>query len=287
MASEGVRIEHVGGVELVTLDDASTRNALSSEMAWELMAELDRFDADPDARVLVITGAGPSFCSGANVRRFARDNEERDAGEQGGGTDAPMTWEEIGPWVADSSDADASEAGVVSGVPLRVSSVRKPTIAAVNGYAIGVGMGIALSCDIRIASDRAEFAEAFTRMGLVPGDGSCWQLPRLIGLSNTLLLQYTGDRIDAAEAHRLNLVSRVYPDEEMMAAAMELAERLAAGATYAMSLTKYLVQQSLGMGFEESLRLAQRVQDLARRSEDHAEAAQAFVAKRKPAFKGR
>ena len=198
-----------------------------------------------------------------------------------------MTWEEIGPWVADSSDADASEAGVVSGVPLRVSSVRKPTIAAVNGYAIGVGMGIALSCDIRIASDRAEFAEAFTRMGLVPGDGSCWQLPRLIGLSNTLLLQYTGDRIDAAEAHRLNLVSRVYPDDEMMAAAMELAERLAAGATYAMSLTKYLVQQSLGMGFEESLRLAQRVQDLARRSEDHAEAAQAFLAKRKPAFKGR
>ena len=287
MASGRVRIEHVGRVELVTLDDASTRNALSSEMAWELMAELDRFDADPDARVLVITGAGPSFCSGANVRRFARDNEERDAGERGAGTNEPMTWEEIGPWVADSSDADASEAGVVSGVPLRVSSVRKPTIAAVNGYAIGVGLGIALSCDIRIASDRAEFAEAFTRMGLVPGDGSCWQLPRLIGLSNTLLLQYTGDRIDAAEARRLNLVSRVHADEEMMAAAMELAERLAAGATYAMSLTKYLVQQSLSMGFEESLRLAQRVQDLARRSEDHAEAAQAFVAKRKPAFKGR
>ena len=287
MEPGSVRIEHVGRVEVVTLDDPPTRNALSSAMASELMAELDRFDADPDARVLVITGAGPSFCSGANVRRFARDNEERDAGERSGGANAPMTWEEIGPWVAESGNVDASEAGVVSGVPLRVSSVRKPTIAAVNGYAIGVGMGIALSCDIRIASDRAEFAEAFTRMGLVPGDGSCWQLPRLIGLSNTLLLQYTGDRIDAAEGRRLNLVSRVYPDGEMMSATMELAERLAAGATYAMSLTKYLVQQSLGMGFEESLRLAQRVQDLARRSEDHAEAAQAFLAKRKPAFKGR
>ena len=101
------------------------------------------------------------------------------------------------------------------------------------------------------------------------------------------MLQYTGDRIDAAEAHRINLVSRVYPHDEMMGEAMGLAERLSSGATYAMSLTKYLVQRSMSMELDESLRLAQGVQQLARRSEDHNEAVKAFLAKRKPEFKGR
>jgi enoyl-CoA hydratase/carnithine racemase len=282
MASGHVRIERIGGVELVTLGDAASRNALSLEMAAELIQELDRFDADPSARALVLTGADPSFCSGANVRRFDSDNKQR-----GSAIRDPLTWDEIDTYLAGRQDGGETDAGSVSDVPVRISRVRKPTIAAVNGYAIGLGMGLALSCDIRIASDRAEFAEAFSRMGLVPGDGSCWQLPKLIGLSNTLMLQYTGDRIDAAEAHRINLVSRVYPHDEMMGEAMGLAERLSSGATYAMSLTKYLVQRSMSMELDESLRLAQGVQQLARRSEDHNEAVKAFLAKRKPEFKGR
>ena len=89
--------------------------------------------------------------------------------------------------------------------------LQKPSIAAVNGHAMGVGMGVALGCDIRIASEKAVFSEAFVRMGLIPGDGSSWQLPRLIGLSNTLLLQYTGDRVDGSEAYRMGLVSKVCP----------------------------------------------------------------------------
>ena len=185
-------------------------------------------------------------------------------------------------------ESQGDQAGFsVSDVPLRVHQVQKPTIAAVNGHAIGVGLGLALSCDIRIASDDAEFAEAFVRMGLVPGDGSCWQLPRMIGLSNTFFMQYTGDRIDAAEALRVNLASKVYPHDEMMDAAMELARRLAAGATYSMSLTKYLVHKSMSMELEDSLRLAQTAQEQARRSEDHQEAVRAFLGKRKASFKGR
>jgi enoyl-CoA hydratase/carnithine racemase len=267
MAPSNIVTERTNGVTLITLDDPPTRNALSPDMGIALYEEFDRFEADSAARVLVLTGADPAFCSGANVRRFNEAIEERATGTGGAEEDTGF--------------------GSVSNIPLRVNQIAKPTIAAVNGYAIGVGLGLALSCDIRLASDKAEFAEAFVRMGLVPGDGSTWQLPRLIGLSNTYLLQYTGDRIDAAEALRMNLVSKVFPHDAMMNATMELAERLAHGATYAMSLTKELVQRSMGLGLEESLRLAQAAQDQARGSHDHKEAVQAFLEKRKPEFEGR
>jgi enoyl-CoA hydratase/carnithine racemase len=253
-------------------------------MATAMYQELDRFERDPDGRVLVLTGADPSFCSGANVRKF--DQTLAELKKERGATRLP--WAAMEARMG-SHDVDAGEAGFgsVSDVPLRIWDVQKPTIAAVNGYAIGVGLGLALSCDIRVASDKAEFSEAFARMGLVPGDGSCWQLPRLIGLSNTFLMQYTGDRLNADEALRMNLVSKVYAHAEMLAKAMELAERLAAGATFSMSLTKYLVHKSMGLDLKESLRLAQTAQEQARRSEDHREAVSAFLEKRKPDFKGR
>ena len=171
--------------------------------------------------------------------------------------------------------------------PLRIHNLQKPSIAAVNGYAMGVGMGISLACDIRLASENAIFSEAFVLRGLIPGDGSCWQLPRLIGLSNTLLIQYTGDRIDGTEAHRLGLASKLYPHDELMPAAMELAVRLANGPTQAMSLIKYLVRKSMDISLEESLEMGHAAQDIARSTDDHKEAVRAFVEKRKPAFKGR
>ena len=279
-----LKIEHQGGVVLMTLDDPESRNALSPGMAAAMYEEFDRFERDPEGRVLVLTGADPSFCSGANVRRFDQTLNELE--KQRG--DEQLPWGTMEARMG-SHDIDAGEAGFgsVSDVPLRIYEIQKPTIAAINGFAIGVGLGLALSCDIRIASEKAEMAEAFVRMGLVPGDGSCWQLPRLIGLSNTFLMQYTGDRLSADEALRMNLVSKVYPHEEMLGKAMDLAERMATGATFSMSLTKYLVHKSMGMDLKESLRLAQTAQEQARRSEDHREAVSAFLEKRKPDFKGR
>jgi len=279
-----LKIDRQGGVVLMTLDDPATRNALSPDMAKAMYEEFDRFERDPEGKVLVLTGADPSFCSGANVRKFDQTLSEIE--KQRG--DDRLPWGTMEARMG-SHDIDAGEAGFgsVSDVPLRIWDVQKPTIAAVNGYAIGVGLGLALSCDIRIASDRAEFAEAFVRMGLVPGDGSCWQLPKLIGLSNTFLMQYTGDRLTAEEALRMNLVSRVHPHDEMLGKTMDLAERLASGATFSMSLTKYLVHKSTGLDLKESLRLAQTAQEQARRSDDHREAVKAFLEKRKPSFKGR
>ncbi|MCH9038139.1 MAG: enoyl-CoA hydratase/isomerase family protein [Chloroflexi bacterium] len=272
-----------GGVLIVTLDDQPTRNAIGDEMAGELNQELERLEAEADLRALVLTGRDPAFCSGANVKRMNEANEAR------GDTSVP---EGVTPWdnLQQQWDTMASGESYMDGVrfvPLRLHNLQKPSIAAVNGYAMGLGMGIALSCDIRIASETARFSETFIRRGLIPADGSCWQLPRMIGLSNTFLLQYTGDAIEAREAYRLGMVSKVVPHSELMAATMELATRLANGPTYSMALTKKLIQESLFKNLEESLLLAGPAQNIARSTSDHKEGVRAFVEKRQPVYKGR
>ena len=132
-------------------------------------------------------------------------------------------------------------------------------------------MGIALSCDIRLASENAIFSEMFVRRGLIPADGSCWQLPRMIGLGNTLLLQYTGETIKSERAEKLGIVNKIIPHENLMEETLELASVIGNGATYSMSLIKRLVHKSLHVDFEKSLSLEGPAQDLARQSYDHKE----------------
>ena len=243
MAYEFIKTENRGGVLVLTMHDPPTRNALGPEMAAEVRAELDRFEDDPECRVLLMTGTEPSFCSGANVRNFNRSIEEAEAA----GTERePLPWGKMESRLSNRDDR-VEYAGGAPLVPLRIHKLQKPSIAAVNGHAMGVGMGVALACDIRIAAEGAIFSEAFSRMGLIPGDGSCWQLPRLIGMSNTLLLQYTGDRIDGNEAYRLGIASNVVPDDQLMESAMDLATRLAKGPTQSHALIKYLVHRSMDM----------------------------------------
>lgn len=279
MAYEFIEVEQKEGVLIITMNEPRTRNALSSRMADEIYRELDRFEADPEGRVLVLTGKDPAFCSGANVRGFDREIQTTEVA-------APPVikpWERIDPRTGPS----ANDITGLRFVPLRLHKLQKPSIAAVNGYAYGIGSGLALSCDIRIASENARFSEAFIRNGLIPADGSCWQLPRLIGLSNTLLLQYTGDPVTAQEALQMGLCSKVVPHDELMETTMELAHRLASGPTFSMSLIKYLVMESLSLNLEESMKLAGPAQDLARGTEDHKEGVRAFIEKRAPRFKGR
>ena len=283
MEYEFIKTESRDGVFILTMHDPATRNALGSEMAREITEALDRFEDDPEDRVLLLTGTEPSFCSGANVRGFNQRIEEREEGAAGGGPPPPLPW---GKMETRFARRRSSEEGAAF-VPLRLHQLQKPSIAAVNGHAMGVGMGVALACDIRIAAEKAQFSEAFVRMGLIPGDGSSWQLPRLIGLSNTLLLQYTGDRIDGNEAFRMGIVSKVVPDDAIMEASMELAARLAQGPTQSLSLIKYLVHKSLETNLRESLELSHVAQEQARQTEDHKEAVRAFLEKRRPEFKGR
>ncbi len=287
MQKKFIRSDVDNGVLTVTMHDPKTHNAIGLEMMEELEHELDRLESDKGLRVLVLTGTDPSFCSGANVKRM---DEEREVSAK-----SPLP-KDRSPWDVLQEEWDIQAArgmraqDEIEGVryfPLRLHNLQKPSIAAVNGSAIGLGMGIALSCDIRFASEKARFSEMFVRRGLVPADGSCWQLPRMIGISNTLMLQYTGDVIDAIEAEKLGIVNDVVSHEDLMEFSMEFAYRIAAGATYSMALIKKLVHQSLNTDLADSLRLAGPAQDLARRSEDHKEGIISFIEKRPPLFKGR
>ena len=280
--------QDTGGVLLIAMDDPPTRNAIGDEMAGEINQELDRLERSSDLRALVLTGRDPSFCSGANVKRM--DDANRERGESSPLPADRTAWDALdAAWAAlgePSQDAAADIDGVRF-VPLRLHELQKPSIAAVNGYAMGLGMGIALSCDIRIASENARMSETFIRRGLIPADGSCWQLPRMIGLGETMLLQYTGAVLDAQECLRLGIVNRVVEHGELMERTLDLARQIADGPTYSMALIKKLVQRSLQVGFAESLRLAGPAQTLARRTEDHKEGVRAFVEKRTPRYVGR
>ena len=281
MSDEFVKTEVSEGVLVLTLHDPATRNAINPEMAREFFEAIERFEDDPELRVLLLTGTEPSFCSGANVRGFSQSIEAREKREE---AQDSRPWGTMEAQYAKKFDPESSRAPEMV---LRVQELQKPTIAAVNGHAIGAGMGLALACDIRIAAEKATFSEAFVRMGLIPADGSCWNLPRLIGVSNTLLLQYTGDRVEGQEALGLGLVSKVVSDDQLLASALELACRIAQGATRSQSLTKYLVRRATDQSFREHLQLAHVAQDQSRTTEDHREAVQAFLEKRPPAFRGR
>ena len=287
MAYQFIDTQELGGVLLITMDDPPTRNAIGDEMANEINQELDRLEASPDLRAVVLTGRDPSFCSGANVKRMDDANRAREDSS----LPSDMTpWQVLGGEWDKLGDADPSGSEEIDGVrfvPLRLHRLQKPSIAAVNGYAMGLGMGIALSCDIRMASENARMSETFIRRGLIPADGSCWQLPRMIGLTNTMLLQYTGKVLDAEECLRLGIVNEVVEHGDLMETTLDLARRIADGPTYSMALIKRLVQESLHVDFAESLRLAGPAQSIARRTEDHKEGVRAFVEKRQPSYKGR
>lgn len=283
MASQFVRTEKQDGVFVITMVDEKTRNALGLEMTAQLIEALDTFESSPELRVLVLTGQDPAFCSGANVREF--QDQIGQPGESPRNFPA-MPWEDMNPEYSLKNPKDQDKNSGDQFIPWRLWQIQKPTIAAVNGFAYGIGSGISLSCDIRYASENATFSESFVRMGLIPADGSCWQLPRLIGLSNTFLVQYTGDRLTADEALRLGLISKLLPHSELIPAVMALATRLANGPTYSMGLIKYLVHQGLTSDLKTNLASARTAMTLARQTEDHREGVQAFIEKRTPKFLG-
>jgi enoyl-CoA hydratase/carnithine racemase len=272
------------GVLVLTINDPATRNALDEVLLSELVSEVKRFSADQDLKVLLITGAGTAFSSGADVRGFAAriEESERDGGSEADAGRAP--WKLLDPFYTLRQDPDSYTGPEI--VTL-LWNLQKPSIAAVNGPAYGLGCGIALFCDFRIAGESARFSEAFIRNGLVTGDGSAWLLPRLIGISNTLLMQYTGEPVPAQEAYRIGLVNEVTSDAELMKRSLELASRLAQGPVFAMGLIKQIVQQGYHQGLHDALVLGAHAQALARNTFDHKEGVRAFIEKRPPRFQGR
>jgi 2-(1,2-epoxy-1,2-dihydrophenyl)acetyl-CoA isomerase len=267
-----------GAVLLVTLNDPATRNSLSAPLARDLMEQFDRFEADPALKVMVLTGTGPVFCSGFNVGEFAADLHDVSQHPR-----VARPWEQLDPRLAGNAPGHRESTGNWE-VLLKLMSSQKPTIAAVNGAAAGLGLGMALCCDIRVASEKASFIASFVRMGIPAGDASAWTLPRLIGTGNAMLMQLTGEPVPAAEAYRMGLVQRLHSPEELVESAMALAAKIASGSGYAHALTKALSRKAQVESFSEHFWEAQRAFTLAQTAGDHEEGVRAFLEKREPHF---
>jgi len=249
-----------GPVRTLIIDNPGRRNAVTRG-GWKRLAELlEQFEAST-SRVLVITGGGGDFCSGA------------DLGGDIGGLDSPLT--RYG-WMQDVAVAART-----------LHRLPKPTVAAVDGVAVGAGMNLALGCDVVVASDRARFSEVFVRRGLTLDFGGTWLLPRLVGPGRAKEIALTGRMVSADEALGMGLVARVVPAPELAAAAAAVAASLAAGAPAAQRFIKAGIDASLGMSFEEALEYESQAQAICLGTEDVVEGITAFLEKRNPDFKGR
>lgn len=260
--------ETSNGVATITLNRPERMNAFTPTMIREWAHALEAARVDPDVRAVIVTGAGRGFCAGADLRG---GSELTAAG------DGPPSAADRRNWLRDG----------VHHVPRQVALLDKPYLCAVNGPAVGAGMDMCSMADIRIASEQARFAMSYVKVGLVPGDGGCYYLPRIVGLAKALELIWTGDFIDAQEALRIGYVSRVVPHDDLMPAARELAERLARGPAVAVQLAKRLVYRGLTSDVYEALEAAGQAMAIVQSTEDAREGPRAFAEKREPQFKGR
>ena len=257
--TDGLRVEVDGRVATLTLDRPSALNALTVPVKVALRETLEALARDRAVRAVILTGAGRAFCAGQDLA----ERDEPDA--------APL-------------EVEVRER--YNPIIRAIRSMGQPVIAAVNGVAAGAGASIAFACDIRIAAEEARFALAFGRIGLVPDSGATWFLPRLVGPAKAAELALIGDPVDAGEALRLGLVSRVVPSDRLLTEAHGLAERLADGAPLALALTKEALQRAATIDLDEALEGEAKLQGIAGASSDHAEGLAAFREKRPPRFTG-
>jgi enoyl-CoA hydratase len=258
----------VPGVRLVQLNRPASLNALSSELIESLHRAIDDIAADPDCRVVVLTGAGRGFCAGVDLAEFTFDGEYE-------GWSSPQTRMRI-------------QQRIATLVP-KLRALRQPVIAAVNGPAAGGGLALALAADLRIAATSARFNVAFVRIGLSGCDiGVSWLLPRLIGASRAFELMLTGRLIDAGEADSLGLVTQVVPDDELLDKALATAELIARNSPMGVWMTKEVMWSQLEIGsLTAGIDLENRTQVALTYTADQVEAATAFRERRPPIFRNR
>ena len=254
-----------GGVLTLTMNQPETRNALTGNTAvQELVDACAAITRDAGIRCVILTGAGPVFSSGGNVKDMRRFFEQ-----------------DISPELIREEYRNG-----IQRIPRALYNLDVPVIAAVNGAAIGAGLDLACMCDIRIASDSATFAESFVKVGIVPGDGGAWLLPRVVGMSKASEMAFTGEAINAAEALACGLVSRVVAPEALLVEAQKLAAKIAANPGGVLRMTKRLLREGQRSTLESLLELSAGYQAIAHKTPDHQEAVMAFLQKRKPVFAG-
>lgn len=260
-----VIVEKDGGVLVLTFNRPERLNALNWRILKEATEVLDQAGSDDSVKVVVITGGGRGFCSGADLAPPM----------EGDDPEPPMDRRlKLTPFRG------------FGRLALTIRNCPKPVIAAVNGHAVGAGFTMALAADIRIASENAKFSSIFVRRGLMPDSGITYFLPRLIGTGKALELMYSGDIIDAAQAEKMDIVNRVVPHDELMPAAMGLAKKIAQGASMPIEMTKQAVYHGQTTDLETQLAFEAWAQELCHVSHDYKEGKTAFLERRDPAFRG-
>lgn len=265
--TEPLLIERDGHIVTWTLNDPDARNPVSDDAVIEAIeAAVAAVNRDDTVRVAILTGAGSAFSSGGNVKHM------RDKEGMFGGT---------------PSEQRQGYRHGIQRIPRALYHCEIPTIAAVNGPAIGAGCDVTMMCDLRVASTRAVFAESFVKVGLIPGDGGAWLLPRIVGMARATEMAFTGEAIDAQTALAWGMVSSVVEPDELLPAARALAGRIAANPPQALRMTKKLLREGQHQSLDALLELSAAMQTIAHSTADHHEAVAAMLDKRPPEFTGR
>ncbi len=256
--------EKKNGVGIITLNRPDKLNAFSDELTFQLQDALKEMEKDKDVRAIILTAAGRGFCAGQDLqsRSIAQEMGER-------------------PSLGDSIRRRYNP------IVIKLRRIEKPIIAAVNGVAAGAGASIAFACDFRIVTDKVNFIQSFTKVGLIPDSGATFILTRLVGLTKAFELMLSADKLSAQEALELGIINKIVAEDDLMKEAMALAEKLAMGPTKAFGLTKRAVNRAVFDDLEEMLEYEASLQEIAGRSDDFAEGVAAFVAKRAPQYTGK
>ncbi|ODU07651.1 MAG: enoyl-CoA hydratase [Pseudonocardia sp. SCN 72-86] len=249
------------GIGRILLNRPERKNAFTLDMIDSWVEALVSARTDPGVRVVLVTGAGGAFCSGMDLGGMRSDRS--------------------------ALDTKTVLMDRVHRVALALQDLDKPVVAAVDGVAVGAGMDMALMCDLRVCSTSARFSEGYVKVGLVPGDGGCYFLPRIVGTARALELLWTGDMIDADEAHRIGLVNHVYPQDSFEQQAGALVCQLADGPPVAISMIKRATYQSVNSDLRTALDLISSHMSVVRSTADSHEAMAAFRERRTPTFHGR
>lgn len=255
--------EQTGSIVTLTMNEPEKRNPLSGNTSLtELVAAAERIHDDQSVRCVILTGNGPSFSAGGDIR---------------------VMKQQASPEVTEMELRHFYRRGIQR-VAQALFNLEVPLIAAINGHAMGAGLDLACLCDIRVASDKAKMAASFIKVGIVPGDGGAWLLPRVVGLSRATELLLTGRTLDAQQALAWDLVSHVVPHEQLLPFARNLAQEIAQHAAHGVRLTKRLIREGQRAPFDTVLELSAVYQAVSHKTADHSEAVDAFLEKRAPRF---
>lgn len=266
MSGDVLKVERDGPVVTLTIDDPATRNALSPALTRAMVAACAGANADMGVSCVILTAAGDVFCAGGNIKdMYARANH----------------------FAGNAAEIRRTYMTGVQTIARALYDLEMPSIAAVNGAATGAGMDFATMCTMRIASDRAKFAESFIKLGLTSAAGGAWFLNRAIGASAAAEMALTGDAIDAPRALEIGLVSRVVPHETLLDEARSLAARITRHPAHSVRLNTRLLRESARLDLPAALEIAAAMQAVVQQTEDQSEAVAAAVEKRKPTYKGR